>query len=112
MWLSEEESGILSDSFVEHLPQGWTYIPANDPENGGLLGGYLYYQSIVLPGGTTSEVVKSVRTCFPEERETPPFDILVYAESIQTLSKEGAPWSDEDWLLAWSEFLGKGGEDE
>ena len=101
------------DKYPAHLPPGWVYIPEDESRKGQLLGGYFYYKT-VLPeadGGEsgremTAKLTESFRTVFPSAEEAVPYDIFVYAESVQTIGKNGKAFAGENaWEEAWTEFL-------
>ncbi|MCD8083709.1 MAG: hypothetical protein LUE86_09445 [Clostridiales bacterium] len=94
---------IESDEYVNNLPSGWTYIPEDQDDD---LGGYYYYTNAVAPGDETTNLFNYVRTYFADASSIMAYDIYVYAESVQTLDKNGEAFTgDDQWEQAWSEFL-------
>ena len=122
---THEIDGTAYESYFENLPEHWVYIPETDPEDGELLGGYFYYTLPVKPGENTNWLMGTVKTTFKEGEEKIPYDIYVYAESVQVIDKDGnyfvdgitkleTPeekarfYSDETgYLKAWREFLSR-----
>ncbi len=103
-----------ADEYPLHLPDGWVFIPETDAEDGKLLGGYCYYTE-VLPAedpGTAGEeeispyLTRSFRTTFASGEDVVPYEIYVYAESVQTAGKDGRRFEGPDaYREAWREFL-------
>ena len=88
------------DEFKDHLPTGWVY------KDTGLLAPYFYYTLPVAVNASTSELIKTVKTTFASSADITSFDIIVYAESVQTLDKNGQPFTGiNPWEQAWTEFL-------
>lgn len=91
-----------TDSYVNNLPDGWEFIPDNDTENPALAG-YYYYTQPVQPNESTPTLFKYIKTIYNEESEIRQYDVMVYAESVQTVLKNGTQASD--YTQAWTEFL-------
>jgi len=90
-------NNFLSPYITLSKPEGdWSYIP-----EGKELGGY-YYFTDPLPGGTmTPELLESVVISADAPRSVfRDFDLIVYAESIQT--------TYEDYKEAWRDYLQRG----
>ena len=109
---SETTTTLISKySYLKHLPVDengnaeWIYIPLDDSTDPDL-GGYYYYTKIVDPNDYTSALFTSVRTYFGDNANIRPYDIFVYAESVQTVSIAGKEQEDGDWKEAWKEFIG------
>jgi len=84
----------------DHLPTGWVYEATGD------LGPYYYYTTPIAPNESTPELIKQVKTTFESAIDVKPFDIIVYAESVQTLNNNGERFTGENgWRQAWVEFL-------
>lgn len=114
-------SRSAANSYYTHLPSGWVYIPEEDNTNvsitldgvthtakrGELLGGYFYYTGILNANQATSKLVDTFRTTFADEESMIPFDIYVYAESVQPYMAEGTAATASQWETVWSQFIGK-----
>lgn len=88
-----------ADDYRNHLPDGWVYA---DDER---LAPYYYCTEAVAPGESTPVLFAQAETVF-ETGEALPFDISVYAESVQIPDRHGEPFAGEDaWKQAWLEFL-------
>lgn len=89
--------------FNSHLPSGWVYVSGSSDE----LAPYYYYTSPLEVGESTPSLLKTVKTTFATQDVIEPFDIYVYAESVQTLDKYGQEFTGTNqWRSAWSEYLG------
>lgn len=82
----------------------WIYIPEDEDTE---LGGYFYYTGIVDAGKSTDELIDSVCTYFENAESVEPYQIYVYAESVQTYDKDGRAFEDGQWREAWEEFLNR-----
>ena len=104
--LSPDGSSFFSaGSYAEHLPEHWTYIEESDDAE---LGGYYYYTEPVAAGKTTDALFKKVKTTFQTAEDVQDYEIIVYAESVQTADKDGAEFTGSDpWKQAWTEFLSR-----
>lgn len=91
------------DDFLKNLPENWIYIPESDTN----LGGYFYYTKVLKPGDKTSELISSVKTDFDNYDDISDFDIIVYAETVQTTDTNGTVFTDSEWMTAWERFLYK-----
>lgn len=84
----------------------WYYIPLEDDT---LLGGYYYYTKPLKPGEDTTHLFRSVDAYFENALGIQDFDIIVSAESVQSLDKNGNIFIDDDsgpaWKKCWQEFL-------
>lgn len=102
-----EAAGFLAydDFYVGDTERnGWIYVPEDeDPE----LGGYFYYTGIVEAGKSTDELIDSVCTYFESAESVEPYQIYVYAESVQTYDKDGRAFDESQWREAWTEFLSR-----
>ncbi len=97
---ADGSSFYTMEEFTKHLPANWVYVDSAD------LGPYFYYTQPVKVGQTTSELLKTVKTKFADAKDVEPFDIYVYAESVQTLDKNGEAFTGSDaWKKAWTEYL-------
>ncbi|MCR5072901.1 MAG: hypothetical protein K6A39_03585 [Clostridiales bacterium] len=103
------ESSLLSpdgETFYEageyryHLPEGWVYA---DDER---LDPYYYCTQPIAPGESTPVLFAEAETVFETAESVRPFDISVYAESVQVSDRYGEPFEGDDaWLQAWCEYL-------
>ena len=80
-------------------PEGaWSYIPE---EQGQELGGYYYFTDPLPAGTVTPDLLKSVVISADAPQSAyKDFDLIVYAESIQT--------TYADYKEAWRDYLQKG----
>ena len=84
------------------LPEDWVY----DPD------GYFYYTKPVDKGEVTQPLITWVKTVFGSDN-IKPYDILVYAETVQTVSGSVDYGLDENkddsgnyqWQKVWNSFL-------
>lgn len=88
------------EEFKTHLPENWEYVSS------GLLGEYFYYKAPVRPGEKTSNLITNIKTTFSSAVDINEYDIIVYSESVQTMDKNGMPFSGNTaWASSWTEFL-------
>ena len=128
--------GVEYESYFDHLPEHWVFIPESDEDDGALLGGYFYYDIPVKSKNhptapadaetVTSYLIGTVKTVLKAGETHTPYDIIVYAESVQIYDKDGklfvpdGTWThDKDWSLhpvytnttaykdAWKEYLSR-----
>jgi hypothetical protein len=104
--ISPDESNFYSvQDFRSHLPNGWTYIG----DAGNQLSPYFYYTASINPGESTNSLIKKIKTTFVNQESVEPYDVYVYAESVQILDKNGDPFTgNEAWKQAWIEYLTRG----
>ena len=95
--LSPDGTNFYSTAdFRTHLPSGWIYGGDN----------YYYYQHPVEPGQLTPSLLKKVKTTFADNDDVKEFDIIVYAESIQTRRRDGSAITGSNaYRTAWTEYL-------
>lgn len=92
-----------ANQYKNHLPEEWVYI--TDEEN-ALLGGYYYYTKPLNQKAVTVPLFKTVKTHFETANEIKDYEIIVYAESVQVLDKNGSAFEgDTPYTAAWTEFL-------
>lgn len=102
-----EAAGFLAydDFYVGDTERnGWIYVPEDEDSE---LGGYFYYTGIVEAGKSTEELIDSVCTYFESAEAVEPYQIYVYAESVQIYDKDGNAFEDSQWRDAWEEFLSR-----
>lgn len=93
---------IKAAEYKDHLPSGWVFVPTTD----ATLGGFYYYTEPLAPGAVTPHLFRAVNAHFDTEDLVTDFEIVVSAESVQTLDKNGNAFSGADaWKQAWTEFL-------
>lgn len=103
---SMENAGYktCSDFWKEGGPSnGWIYIPDSD----SILGGYFYYSKPIIPGESTKALMDTITTWFAVENDVKDYELIVYAESVQTADKDGVSFSDVDYQKAWTEYLSR-----
>lgn len=89
------------EEFKDHLPTGWVYVASGD------MSPYYYYTGVVDVDASTPKLLQSVRTTFANADDIESYDIYVYAESVQTLDKNGREFTGANaWQTAWTEYLG------
>ncbi len=94
---------VSAASYADHLPDGWVYI--SDAEDADL-GGYYYYTEPLPAGKGTPSLFKKVKTTFTDANAVLDYEIIIYAESVQILDKEGQEFSGSSLFEdAWKEFL-------
>lgn len=108
----------ISDGETEKVTafsaDGKTFVPASSYKNAPPAGwtcyagdGFFYCTQEIGPGKMTPVLLESVRTEFADAESVKPYDIYVYAESIQCRDKDGRPFEGDDgWKKAWAEFRG------
>ncbi len=88
--------------------EDWVYISASETGDDALLGGYFYYTKAVSPGYSTAALMDTVATYFADASDIKDYDIIVYAESVQTADKDGKTFTGDDaYKQAWKEFLSR-----
>lgn len=96
---------LSSDFWKENGPSNdWIYIPEDSDEN---LGGYFYYTKSIAPGKSTTDLMNTVSTWFKTGQDVKDYEIIVYAESVQTADKDGVTFNDADYQTAWTEYLAR-----
>lgn len=94
-----------ASDYPEHLPQGWEYLSR---EGEGEFGDYYYYTEELKPGEVTNALFDSIRTTIADAGQIKDYELIVYAESVQVLDKDGGEFpASEAWKQAWEEFLGR-----
>lgn len=89
--------------YKDHLPEEWVYIADEENE---LLGGYYYYTKPLGKRAVTVSLFRTVKTHFGTADEIKDYEIIVYAESVQVLDKNGADFTgDAPYVSAWTEFM-------
>lgn len=94
------------DSYVKNLPEGWAFIP--DDYSDTALAGYYYYTQPVQPNESTPTLFKYIKTKYAEDSEIRQYDVIVYAESVQTVLKDGTQKNGtqpDDYKKVWNDFL-------
>lgn len=66
---------------------------------------YYYYTQPLAPGESTPPLFTHVKTTFENAEDIQQYELLVYAESIQTRDKNGEIPNGFDYAAAWREFL-------
>lgn len=108
------KAGVNAGAFIDHLPDGWVYVKESDAAvvsytdpyytahatRGELLGGYFYYTKPVAPGQSTAYLTKKFITYFESDDAVRPYDVIVYAESMQTEDYLARPF--KNWEAAWT----------
>ena len=92
-------NNFMSPYVTLSKPEGaWSYIPE---EQGQELGGYYYFTDPLPAGTVTPDLLKSVVISADAPQSAyKDFDLIVYAESIQT--------TYADYKEAWRDYLQKG----
>lgn len=95
------------DQYIQNPPDGWVYQPITIGGATGILDGFFYYTKPLQPGESTSYLFKKVRVTFPGEADIQNFEIIVSAESVQTIGSDGKDYSSEPdgWKTVWTDFL-------
>lgn len=83
---------------------GWVYIP--DDENNEL-GGYFYYTKHIAPGEKTDDLINTIATYYETADQLKDYEVIVYAESVQTADINGETFEDSEWQNAWDEFTSR-----
>lgn len=90
------------DAYINHLPDGWVFVP--DDSSKTKLAGYYYYTKPVSPEKSTENPLFTyVKTTYDKLDDVKQYDIIVYAESVQTTDSNGNAYSDYE--SAWNDFL-------
>ncbi len=93
-----------AEDYRYNLPSGWEYIEEDDE----LPGPYYYYTRALGPGEKTSLLFDSVKTVIEDPGQMKDYEIIVYAESVQTFDKDGNEFDgSQAWKDAWREFLSR-----
>lgn len=102
-YFSADRDTTNPNSYVNKLPEGWEFVPDNDTANSALAG-YYYYKNPVQPNESTPALFKYIKTNYAaDESEIRQYDVIIYAESVQTVLQSGNQASS--YSEAWSEFL-------
>lgn len=89
-------------AYVNHLPEGWKFVPDNSSETE--LAGYYYYTKPIQPGKSTdTSLFTYVETTYESLDDVKQYDIIVYAESVQVTDSNGKKY--DDYKEAWNDFL-------
>lgn len=90
------------DAYINHLPDGWIFVPDDSSET--RLAGYYYYtKSVSFGKSTENPLFTYVKTTYAKLDDVKQYDIIVYAESVQTTDSNGNSYSD--YKSAWNDFL-------
>jgi hypothetical protein len=79
-WVKAEDYG----DWLNENSSDWAYIPADDSEDGQLIGGYYYYKHPLKSGEETTLLLDSVKVAYTDPAQIIDYDIIVTSESIQT----------------------------
>ena len=86
--------------------KGWIYIQESD---NALIGGYYYYTEAIDPGETTPPLFTDVKTDYSLNpgQKTEQYDVIVYAESVQTVTKDGNADTEAPgrYRTVWEEYI-------
>lgn len=94
-----------SDFYNESSPvNGWQYISSDTDVT---LGGYFYYETPIAPGEETTELIDTIATYFETDADIKNYNVIVYAESVQTINKDGILDYGTDYISAWTDFLAR-----
>lgn len=80
----------------------WVYIPETEDAD---LGGYFYYTKAIAPGESTEELIDTIATYYNAADEIKEYEVIVYAESVQTMGNDGLAFMNSKYKEAWKEFL-------
>ena len=107
--LGADGEWVSFSEYPLHLPEGWIWVEESEEE---VLGGYYYYEEALACEEETEALTEAIRSYYEEGEEPPAYEVLVYAESVQSRDSSGQEFGGEAaWRSAWREFLaGKGGE--
>ena len=90
---------------------GETYssLSSFTPSNGWVHGNdtYYYYTTPLAPGESTSALFTNVKTTFENADEIQQYELIVYAESVQTKDLNGENAEEFDYAAAWAQFLNR-----
>lgn len=96
---------VNAADYPDNLPENWVYISEADDT---LLGGYYYYTVPLEVGAKTIPLFERVKTTFAAAEDVKAYELIVYAESVQTLDKNGEDFTGaEPWNQAWDEFINR-----
>jgi len=84
----------------EYTVKNWDYV---DEIEDASLSGYYYYLLPLAPGEETTVLLDSVKTVFANAADVEEYEIIVYAESIQTHDYDGNEINDAK--AAWKKFM-------
>ena len=93
------------EAYIKHLPEDWVFIPDSDTTS---LAGYFYYKKPLEPNESSTMLFSRVKTDYTKSNiGIRQYDIIVYAESLQTVTKDSIDRSQEadGWRTVWTEFL-------
>lgn len=86
--------------------EGWIYIQESES---AVIGGYYYYTKALAPGESTPPLFTDVRTDYSLNpgQKTEQYDVIVYAESIQTVTRDGNPDTETPgrYRTVWEDYI-------
>lgn len=99
-------------AYKDHLPAGWVYY------NDDALGGEYYYYTIpvkaeikndngtvIQQAQTTPKLFTHIMTDFGDGTVPVPYDVYIYAESVQTYDRFGIkPTGSDAWKKVWQSY--------
>ncbi len=85
-----------------NLPKNWIFVPDNSTYD-KKLSGYYYYTEPLAPNEITTPLFTFIRTKYNDANSIKQYDVIVYAESVQTTDADGKAYSD--YKTAWNDFL-------
>lgn len=86
---------------------GWAYIPDDESNESDELGGYFYYTKHIAPGEKTDDLINTIATYYETADQVKDYEVIVYAESVQTADINGETFEDSKWQKAWDEFTSR-----
>ena len=102
--LKKEENYFIKEVSKESNPnKGWVYV--NETEDADI-GRYYYYTEILAAGEETPPLFTYVKTDYSGGKEAQQYDLIVYSESVQIVTKDGnsAPGVDR-YQQVWKDYL-------
>lgn len=107
---SDPSWSTVAEYVNSKLPTGWVYKPINYSGKAEILDGYFYYTKPLEPGEYTDYLLRSVKMHYDNADTISDVEIVVLAESVQTVGDDGTDYAldtIDGWSSAWKGFLSK-----
>lgn len=102
--MRKENGYFIEEVSKESNPnKGWVYVTEIEDAD---IGGYYYYTKILAEGEETPPLFTYVKTDYSGNKEAQQYDLIVYSESVQIVTKDGSSATGEDrYKEVWKDYL-------